>query len=186
MSGRQHYSGGGGGGYEGRGNRGGYGRGGGRRGGFHHEPRHTEPPSFSPPSCALSWCATAGIMEYIDRSVMVIVRDSKGRLQYLYGILTSYNEFGILVLENAYEKIIRGEECAMKRLGATIVRGENVVLVSSINAKKAEDQDATLRNAEFDRLKEEEKAEWKSFEEKARMHSGMGTTAVCGFEDTFY
>ena len=117
---------------------------------------------------------------------MVTVRDAKGKLQYLYGILTSYNEFGMLVLENAYEKIIRGEECAMKRLGATIVRGENVVLVGTVNAKKAEDQDASLRKAEFERLKEEERAEWQKFEDKAIMHSGLGTATVCGFDDTFY
>jgi len=117
---------------------------------------------------------------------MVIVRDSKGRLQYFYGILTSYNEFGMLVLENAYEKIIRGEECGLKRLGATIIRGENVVLVGSVNAKKAEDQDQSLHSTDFDRLRSEERAEWKSYEDKAKAQSSMGTTGVYGFDDTFY
>ena len=93
-------------------------------------------------------------------SVMVVVRDSKGKMQYLYGILTSYNEFGMLVLENAYEKIIRDGECAMKRRGATIVRGENVVLVGTVNGRKVEEQDSTLIKADFDQLIADEQKEW--------------------------
>jgi len=91
----------------------------------------------------------------------------------------------MLVLENAYEKIIRGEECALKRLGATIIRGENVVLVGVVNGMKAEDQDRNLRKAEYNRLRDEDRAEWAVFEEKARKRGGQAAS-TCGFEDTFY
>ena len=68
MSGRHGPGGGGGGGYDGRNHGGGRG---GRRG-HYHEQRSMEPPSFSPPGCALSWCATAGIMEYLDSEYLFI------------------------------------------------------------------------------------------------------------------
>ena len=92
----------------------------------------------------------------------------------------------MLVLENAYEKIIRDGECAMKRRGATIVRGENVILVGTVNGRKIEEQDSTLLKAEFDRLAADDQKEWSSFEEKAKRRIGSGIPSVSGFDDTFY
>lgn len=115
-----------------------------------------------------------------------MVRDAGGRLQYIYGVLTSYNEYGALVLESAYEKIIRGDAAAMRRLGATVVRGDTVVLLGTVSASRLAARDAGLRVADLGALQAADRAEWEAAEEKAKLRSELGCASVCGFDDSFY
>ena len=118
--------------------------------------------------------------------MVVVVRDAGGKLQYIYGVLTSYNEFGALVLESAYERIIRGDATAMRRLGATVVRGETVVLLGTVSATRLAARDAGLRAADLREMEAADRAEWEAAEEKAKLRSELGCASVCGFDDSFY
>ncbi|KAI3438591.1 hypothetical protein D9Q98_001015 [Chlorella vulgaris] len=79
---------------------------------------------LSPPGLAL--------VEELDKVLLVQLRDGRK----IIGTLCSFDQFANLVLSDAKERIIIGEQYAEVPLGLHIVRGENVVLLGELDAAR--------------------------------------------------
>lgn len=65
-------------------------------------------------------------------SVLIVLRDGK----HIVGKLSSYDQYGSLVLEHSSERIFAGGKYADKEMGLYFIRGENVVMLSEIDPSK--------------------------------------------------
>jgi len=74
----------------------------------------------------------AALVEELDKKQLILLRDGR---KYI-GFLRSFDQFANLVLEDAYERIIVGEQYGDIPLGLYIIRGENVVLLGQIDPEK--------------------------------------------------
>mmetsp|Transcript_43356 Transcript_43356/g.72271 ORF Transcript_43356/g.72271 Transcript_43356/m.72271 type:complete len:124 (-) Transcript_43356:696-1067(-) len=72
------------------------------------------------------------LVEELDKKQLILLRDGR---KYI-GFLRSFDQFANLVLEDAYERIIVGEQYGDIPLGLYIIRGENVVLLGQIDPEK--------------------------------------------------
>jgi U6 snRNA-associated Sm-like protein LSm1 len=111
------------------------------------------------------------LAEQLDKVVLLVLRDGK----HLIGRLTSYDNFGSLVLENSSERKFAGGKYCDVEQGVFLVRGENVTLIGEVDADReaaAKQSGLGLQLAELEevqRLEEEEEAKRKS--EKAAEQS---------------
>ncbi|KAI5184965.1 U6 snRNA-associated Sm-like protein LSm1 [Nematocida homosporus] len=74
--------------------------------------KHTEP-------------GTRMVEEYLDRSIFVCLRDST----YVFGTLRSYDQYHNILLEDAQEVVIIGQEYTEEFSEAYMLRGENIILI---------------------------------------------------------
>uniref|UniRef100_A0A7S0N6E1 U6 snRNA-associated Sm-like protein LSm1 n=1 Tax=Pyramimonas obovata TaxID=1411642 RepID=A0A7S0N6E1_9CHLO len=72
------------------------------------------------------------LVEELDKKQLILLRDGRK----LIGFLRSFDQFANLVLEDAYERIIVGDQYGDIPLGLYIIRGENVVLLGQIDPEK--------------------------------------------------
>jgi U6 snRNA-associated Sm-like protein LSm1 len=72
---------------------------------------------------------TASLIEYIDKQLMIILRDGKK----LIGYLRSIDQYANLLLSSTFERIYVNNKYADIQRGVYIVRGENVVLLGEVD-----------------------------------------------------
>ena len=100
--------------------------GGGGGGGYQ---RHAAPP---PPDAPLPdhvfFGGVSALAEPLDRTMLLVLRD--GRL--LFGALSSYDQYGSVVLENAKERLTAQGKYADIDMGMYMIRGENIMLIGEL------------------------------------------------------
>ena len=69
------------------------------------------------------------LAEQLDKVVLLVLRDGK----HLIGRLTSYDNFGSLVLENSSERKFAGGKYCDVEQGVFLVRGENITLIGEVD-----------------------------------------------------
>ena len=72
---------------------------------------------------------TASLIEYIDKQLMIILRDGKK----LIGYLRSIDQYANLLLSSTFERIYVNNKYADIQRGIYIIRGENVVLLGEVD-----------------------------------------------------
>ena len=125
----------------------------------------TEPASSasSPPGPDVFFGGVSSLSEQLDKPVMLVLRD--GRM--LVGVLSSFDNFGSLVLERTRERHVAGGLVADVEMGVYLVRGENVALLGEIDEALEAAGAGGLKAAEFEVVRELELAE-----ERARRAAG--------------
>ena len=104
------------------------------------------------------------LAEQLDKVVLLVLRDGK----HLIGRLTSYDNFGSLVLENSSERKFAGGKYCDVEQGVFLVRGENITLIGEVDKEMeaaAMQSGLGLQLAELEevqRLEEEEEAKRKA------------------------
>ena len=104
------------------------------------------------------------LSEQLDKVVLLVLRDGK----HLIGRLTSYDNFGSLVLENSSERKFAGGKYCDVEQGVFLVRGENITLIGEVDTKReaeAKMNGLGLQLAELEevqKLEEEEEAKRKA------------------------
>jgi len=95
---------------------------------------------------------TASLIRDLDKRVLVVLREPgvPSGVKF-YGVLRSFDQFSNLVLQDCVERAFVGSEYAEKRRGLFVVRGENILFLSQLDAEKA-DVDASLRQIEWPEL----------------------------------
>mmetsp|Transcript_33861 Transcript_33861/g.40950 ORF Transcript_33861/g.40950 Transcript_33861/m.40950 type:complete len:126 (+) Transcript_33861:272-649(+) len=93
------------------------------------------------------------LVEELDKKQLIMLRDGRK----LIGILRSFDQFANLVLEEAVERIIVGEQYADLPLGLYVIRGENVVLLGQIDPER--EIPTNLEKVSVDQIKLAQKAE---------------------------
>jgi U6 snRNA-associated Sm-like protein LSm1 len=104
------------------------------------------------------------LSEQLDKVVLLVLRDGK----HLIGRLTSYDNFGSLVLENSSERKFAGGKYCDVEQGVFLVRGENITLIGEVDTKR--EAEAKLNGLglqlaeleEVEKLEEEEEAKRKA------------------------
>ena len=91
--------------------------------------------------------------EELDKTLMIQLRDRR----ILIGTMRSFDQFANIVLENAKERIIVGQQFGEVQLGLYIVRGENVVLFGEL--KEDDYVPKTLQRVSGDEIKKARAAE---------------------------
>ncbi|CAF0992108.1 unnamed protein product [Adineta ricciae] len=74
----------------------------------------------------------ATLVDDIDKQLMVILRDGRT----LIAFLRSLDQFGNLVLHQAFERICVGQQYADIPRGLFVIRGENVLLIGELDYRK--------------------------------------------------
>jgi U6 snRNA-associated Sm-like protein LSm1 len=104
------------------------------------------------------------LADQLDKVVLLVLRDGK----HLIGRLTSYDNFGSLVLENSSERKFAGGKYCDVEQGVFLVRGENITLIGEVDKEMeaaAKQSGLGLQLAELEevqRLEEEEEAKRKA------------------------
>jgi U6 snRNA-associated Sm-like protein LSm1 len=93
------------------------------------------------------------LAEELDKTLMIQLRDRR----ILIGTMRSFDQFANIVLENAKERIIVGQQFGEVQLGLYIVRGENVVLFGEL--KEDDYVPKTLQRVSGDEIKKARAAE---------------------------
>ena len=70
----------------------------------------------------------SALAEHLDRTMLLVLRD--GRL--LFGTLSSYDQYGSIVLENARERLTAQGKYADIDMGMYMIRGENIMLMGEL------------------------------------------------------
>lgn len=115
-------------------------------------------------SCDEFFGGVTSLSEQLDKVVLLVLRDGK----HLIGRLTSYDNFGSLVLENSSERKFAGGKYCDVEQGVFLVRGENITLIGEIDTKReaeAKMNGLGLQLAELEevqKLEEEEEAKRKN------------------------
>ena len=105
------------------------GGGGGYRGSAHHAP---PPPPDTPDDVFFG--GVSALAEHLDRIMLLVLRD--GRL--LFGALSSYDQYGSVVLEGAKERLTAQGKFADIDMGLYMIRGENIMLMGELVRRRAE------------------------------------------------
>ena len=100
-----------------------YGGGGGYRGSAHHA---APPPPDTPDDVFFG--GVSALAEHLDRTMLLVLRD--GRL--LFGALSSYDQYGSVVLEGAKERLSAQGKFADIDMGLYMIRGENIMLMGEL------------------------------------------------------
>jgi U6 snRNA-associated Sm-like protein LSm1 len=77
----------------------------------------------------------ASLLEELDKRIMIILLDG----QHIIGTLRSFDHFTNMILENACERVIMGNKYADVPLGLYIVRGDNVMMLGTVDEAKEEE-----------------------------------------------
>jgi len=71
------------------------------------------------------------LAEHLDRNIMLVLRD--GRV--LIGTLSSYDQYGSIVLSNSKERLVAKNKFADVDMGLYMIRGENIMLLGEVDAE---------------------------------------------------
>ncbi|EEB09658.2 mRNA decapping complex subunit [Schizosaccharomyces japonicus yFS275] len=80
----------------------------------------------------IPFTTSGSLVDYVDRKVIVILRDGKK----LIGILRSFDQFANLMLQCTIERLYEDGMYGDIERGVYIVRGENVVLLGEIDLER--------------------------------------------------
>ncbi len=95
----------------------------------------------TPPDLFFGGVAT--LAEQLDKTIMVVLRDGR----HLIGSLSSYDQYGSLVLENTRERhFAKGKFCDIA-MGVYLVRGENIAICGEVVSVSLETQREKLQRA---------------------------------------
>jgi len=94
--------------------------------------------------------------------VLVIVRDARGHMKHILGVLRSFDHFGTIVLEGAVERIVFGGKLAERRRGVCVVRGENVFMIGEVDERKDATMLEGLETVDFAELEKTERRQWEA------------------------
>ena len=72
------------------------------------------------------------LCESLDKSVMLVLRDGK----VLIGTLTSYDQYGSIVLSNSKERLVAQNKFADVDMGLYMIRGENIMLLGEVDESR--------------------------------------------------
>ncbi|KAH7441031.1 hypothetical protein KP509_03G022200 [Ceratopteris richardii] len=108
------------------------------------------------------------LAENLDKKLLVILRDGRK----LIGILRSFDQFANVVIEDAVERIIVGEQFCDVSLGLYIIRGENVVLIGELDPAR-EELPSHMQRVSYKMIEEARKAEREATELKGSMRKRM-------------
>lgn len=78
----------------------------------------------------------ASLVEHLDCKILAVLRDGK----HLVGVLRSFDQFSNIILEDAVERRNVGKQCVDIPLGLFILRGDNIVLLGSLNEQKEQQE----------------------------------------------
>eukprot|EP00241_Pyramimonas_parkeae_P009747 CAMPEP_0114227254 /NCGR_PEP_ID=MMETSP0058-20121206/1689_1 /TAXON_ID=36894 /ORGANISM="Pyramimonas parkeae, CCMP726" /LENGTH=122 /DNA_ID=CAMNT_0001338077 /DNA_START=168 /DNA_END=536 /DNA_ORIENTATION=+ len=96
------------------------------------------------------------LLEELDRKQLIILRDGRN----IIGILRSFDQFANLVLAEAFERIIVGDQYGDIPLGLYVIRGENVVLLGQIDpARELPEGMTKVSVADIKQAQKDEKTE---------------------------
>jgi small nuclear ribonucleoprotein (snRNP)-like protein len=96
-------------------------------GGFHHRPYGSSAPA-SDATADVFFGGVSSLAEHLDRTMMLVLRD--GRM--LHGTLSSYDQYGSIVLEHAKERLAAQGKFADIDMGMYMIRGENIMLMGEL------------------------------------------------------
>lgn len=109
------------------------------------------------------------LAEQLDKVVLLVLRDGK----HLIGRLTSYDNFGSLVLENSSERKFAGGKYCDVEQGVFLVRGENITLIGEVDKEM---EAAALQSGLGLQLAELEEVQRLEEEEEAKRKADKGIT----------
>ena len=66
--------------------------------------------------------------ESLDTTILLVLRDGK----LLLGTLSSYDQYGSLLLQGARERVCAGGLFADVPVGLLLIRGENIALIGAV------------------------------------------------------
>jgi U6 snRNA-associated Sm-like protein LSm1 len=72
------------------------------------------------------------LADELDKKLLIQLRDGRK----IIGYLRSFDQFANLVIDEAHERLIAGEQYCDCPLGVQLIRGENVVLLGEIDLEK--------------------------------------------------
>jgi U6 snRNA-associated Sm-like protein LSm1 len=110
----------------------------------------------------------AALVEELDQRLLLLLRDGRK----VVGTLRSFDQFGNMVLESSYERVVVGKQFADVDLGVYLVRGENLVLMGRVDAE-GERAPVGLVRAEMDAVRAAAKAEREEARLKGTMRARM-------------
>ncbi len=84
------------------------------------------------PSITEAFPGTTSLVQALDRKVLVLLRDGK---KYI-GMLRSYDQYGNIVLHDAYERIYIEQQYGEQWCGVYLIRGENITMLCEVDQEK--------------------------------------------------
>lgn len=106
----------------------------------------------------------ASLYEHVDKEILVCLRDGRN----FKGYLRSFDQYANVVLDNAVERLAIEDAYADVPLGVLIVRGENVMLLGEVDAKREAQYVATTALVKEEVVRAELKRGGKGIAEKMR------------------
>ena len=88
----------------------------------------------SPAQLYVRHAVKASLVEYIDKYMMIILRDGTTHI----GELRTFDQFTNVVLEDAWARHYIDDKVYEKFIGTLLIRGDNVVFFAEIDPKKDE------------------------------------------------
>jgi U6 snRNA-associated Sm-like protein LSm1 len=68
------------------------------------------------------------LADSLDKTILLVLRDGK----LLLGTLSSYDQYGSLLLQDTRERVCAGGFFADAPVGLLLIRGENIALIGSV------------------------------------------------------
>ncbi|CAI5481281.1 unnamed protein product [Closterium sp. Yama58-4] len=111
---------------------------------------------------------TSSLVEELDKKLLVVLRDGRK----IIGILRSFDQFANLVLERTTERIVVGEQYCDLPLGLYIIRGENVVLIGTLDEHMPE-MPPNMVSVSLQQIRQAQKEEKEASELKGMLRKQM-------------
>jgi len=113
----------------------------------------------SPSQLYVIHAVKASLVEYIDKYMMIILRDGTVYI----GELRTFDQFTNVVLEDAWiRNYIDGNKLYEKYIGTLLIRGDNVVFFAEIDPQK-DSKMKRIDEKEYQQLKKNQKSNEKDF-----------------------
>lgn len=112
----------------------------------------------SPAQLYVRHAVKASLVEYIDKYMMIILRDGTVYI----GELRTFDQFTNVVLEDAWIRNYVNTKLYEKFIGTLLIRGDNVVFFAEIDPNK-DSMMQRITEKEYQKLKKNEKTNQKDF-----------------------
>lgn len=112
----------------------------------------------SPAQLYVRHAVKASLVEYIDKYMMIILRDGTVYI----GELRTFDQFTNVVLEDAWIRNYVDKKLYEKFIGTLLIRGDNVVFFAEIDPNK-DSMMERINEKEYQKLKKNEKSNQKDF-----------------------
>ncbi len=81
-----------------------------------------------PSASDLFFGGVGSLADSLDKTILLVLRDGK----LLLGTLSSYDQYGSLLLQDTRERVCAGGFFADAPVGLLLIRGENIALIGSV------------------------------------------------------